>query len=88
MSYLFLVLYYLLAIYDLFFWVRAICSWVPSFRESKVYYISYKLTEPILRPVRDLLFRMEFARRCPIDLSFLAVVLILSGLMRICAMLA
>ena len=74
--------------FDMLLLVRAICSWVPSFRESMVYRFSYIVTEPILRPVRELLFRIDFVRRCPIDLSFLVVVLLANGLMRITAYLA
>lgn len=73
-----LVIYCLLSAFELLLFVRAICSWVSYFRESRVYSFAYKLTEPILRPVRDALFRIEWVRRCPIDLSFLLVVIITS----------
>lgn len=77
---LFLLLNVVLYVFDLLLIVRAICSWVPSFRESMVYRMSFSVTEPILRPVRDLLFRIEWVRRCPIDLSFIAVILIINAL--------
>jgi YggT family protein len=82
MGYLFYVLNTVLYVFDLLLLVRAVCSWVPSFRESMVYRYAFIITEPVLRPVRDLLYRAEWARRCPIDLSFLVVILlvnILSG---------
>ena len=68
----------ILYVFDLFLLVRAVCSWVPSFRQSMVYNLSYTVTEPILRPIRDLLHRAEWARRCPIDLSFLVVILLVN----------
>ncbi len=82
MGLLFYLLNTVLYAFDLILLVRAVCSWVPSFRESAVYRFSYTVTEPILSPIRDLLYRFEWARRCPIDLSFLVVILlvnILSG---------
>ena len=81
------IIFYLLNtvfyIFDLLLLVRAVCSWVPSFRESVVYRASYTVTEPILRPIRDLLYKIEWVRRCPIDLSFLVVVLLIQGMMSI-----
>lgn len=85
---IFYILNTIIYIFDLLLLVRAICSWVPSFRESIVYRFSFTITEPVLRPVRDLLFRIDWVRRCPIDLSFLVVVLIAHGLMRITSYLA
>ena len=72
------VLSVVLSIFEICLLVRAICSWVPSFRDSRVYEFVYKITEPILRPIRDAFMRWEFARRCPIDLSFLVVVILVS----------
>ncbi|MBQ7224970.1 MAG: YggT family protein [Clostridia bacterium] len=77
---IFYILSSLLYVFDLFLLVRAICSWVPSFRESMIYRLTYTVTEPILRPVRDLLYNWEWARRCPIDLSFIVVVLLVNAL--------
>lgn len=85
---IFYILNTIIYVFDMLLLVRAVCSWVPSFRESMVYRFSYKVTEPILRPVRELLFRIEFVRNCPIDLSFLVVVLLANGLMRITSYLA
>lgn len=72
------VLAILLYAFDFLLFVRAICSWVMSFRNSFVYNLSYTITEPILSPVRKLLWKMDFVRRCPIDLSFLVVVILTS----------
>lgn len=63
---------------DLLLLVRAICSWVPNFRDSMVYNLSYTVTEPLLKPLRKLMWKMDWARRCPFDLSFLALCILTS----------
>ena len=78
MAVVFYLINTVLYIFELFMIARAICSWIPSSRDSMIYRISYTVTEPILRPVRDLLFKLEWARRCPIDLSFIAVILLIN----------
>lgn len=82
-SYLATILMGLLYVFDILLFVRAICSWIPSSRGSYVFRFSFAVTEPVLRPVRDVFMRWEFARRCPIDLSFLAVLLLNSLLQRL-----
>lgn len=88
MGILFYLLNTALYVFDLLLLVRAVCSWVPSFRESAVYRLSYTATEPILRPIRDLLYNIEWVRRCPIDLSFLVVILIVNVLSGVTSTLA
>lgn len=70
----------LLSVFDLILLARAICSWFPAARESAVYRFAYTVTEPVLRPVRDFLFKFEWVRRCPIDLSFLVVIVLVNML--------
>ena len=88
MGILFSLLNTLLYAFDLLLLVRAVCSWVPSSRGSMVYRFSYTITEPVLKPIRDLLYRAEWARRCPIDLSFLVVILIVNLLSGVTSTLA
>lgn len=57
--------------------VRAVLSWVMPDRSSKISQIVYSLTEPVIYPIRRFLSRFSFVRTCPIDLSFLAAVLLL-----------
>ena len=80
MSIIFYLLNSILYVFDIFLLVRAVCSWVPSFRESMVYRVTFAVTEPILSPIRDMLMRFEWARRCPIDLSFIVVILLVNVL--------
>lgn len=88
MGIIFTLINVILYVFDLLLIVRAICSWVDSFRQSMVYRFAFTVTEPILRPVRDLLFKIEWVRRCPLDLSFLAVVLLVNALMSVTSYLA
>ena len=62
--------------FDLLLLANAICSWVPEWRMSKVYIYSSRIIDPILQPIRKFMWRFDFARRCPIDLSFIVLVLI------------
>ena len=67
----------LLSLFEIVLIVRAICSWVPYFRESKVNQLAMIVTEPIVSPIRNALFKISFMRRCPIDLSFIFLYLII-----------
>ncbi|MBO5261469.1 MAG: YggT family protein [Clostridia bacterium] len=80
MGIIFYLLNTILYLFDICLLVRAVCSWIPSCRDLTVYRISYTVTEPILRPIRDMLFRIDWIRRCPLDLSFLVVILIVNVL--------
>ena len=62
--------------FDLLLLANAICSWVPEWRMSKVYIYSSRIIDPILQPIRKFMWRFDWARRCPIDLSFIVLVLI------------
>lgn len=77
------VLTSVLSVFELCLFIRAICSWIPSARDSRIYYFFYRVTEPILRPIRDAMMRWELVRRCPIDLSFLVVIVLISVAQRL-----
>ena len=62
--------------FDLLLLAHAICSWVPEWRNTKVYIFSCKIVEPVLGPIRKFMWRFDWARRMPIDLSFLVLVLL------------
>lgn len=66
----------LLYAFDILLLVNAVCSWVPEWRMSKVYIYSSRIIDPILSPIRKFMWRFDFARRCPIDLSFIILVLL------------
>ncbi|SHJ57315.1 YggT family protein [Tepidibacter formicigenes] len=58
---------YFVEFLELMILIRVIMSWVPNARYSRFYDIVYSLTEPILGPVRDLMFR--YLNTGPIDFS-------------------
>ena len=43
------------AILDLFVWARVILSWVPHNQYNEITRTVYYVTEPLLRPLRDLI---------------------------------
>lgn len=79
------VLSILLYAFDFLLLARAVCSWVPDFRSSRIYNLSFAITEPVLKPIRKLMWKWDFARRCPLDLSFLAVCILTTLLDRLLA---
>ena len=66
--------------------VRAVMSWIMPGDANRFTEFVYGITEPVIAPVRRLLFRVDFCRRCPVDLSFLVVLMlveILRGFVRL-----
>ncbi len=57
--------------------IRAVMSWVMPDGGSRIWQVVYGLTEPVIMPFRQLLFKFRFVQTCPLDLSYLAVVLLL-----------
>ena len=43
------------AILDLFVWARVILSWVPHNQYNEITRTVYNVTEPLLKPIRDLI---------------------------------
>ena len=43
------------AIFDLFVWSRVILSWIPHNPYNEITKTVYTVTEPLLRPLRDLI---------------------------------
>lgn len=67
----------LLRLFEFFMFARAIFSWFPQARDSKVYEFLYYVTEPIIMPFRSLLNRFDAIRTIPLDISFLCAFLTL-----------
>ena len=70
------VISFFLYAFDFLLLVHAVCSWVPEWRMSKVYTLSSKIVDPLLMPIRRIMMRFDWARRCPIDLSFIVLVIL------------
>jgi YggT family protein len=61
----------LLYLLEFMMFARAILSWFPNARGSKVAEFLYWVTEPIIQPFRRLCDRFESLRMLPIDIAFL-----------------
>ena len=77
MSIILNVVLYLISFYDLVLLGRVVVSWIPYFQGTAIDHFCFSLTEPVLVPIRNLLFRFEWVRRCPLDISVLVLFLIL-----------
>ena len=62
------------AILDLFVWARVILSWIPHNKYNEITRTVYNVTEPLLRPIRDLIP----ASSMNIDISPFILLLILN----------
>ena len=67
----------LLRIYELLFIVRAILSWIPQIQGSGLSYFLHSVTEPVLAPIRKVLFKIPFFAGIPIDFSILVAFLLI-----------
>lgn len=68
----------LIGILQVAMFIRAIMSWIPGLDDNKFGDFLYALTEPVIAPVRAVLFRFRFFSELPIDMSFLIAYLLLS----------
>lgn len=57
--------------------VRAILSWIPPVRRSRFFWFLNKITEPFLRPIRNVLYKISWMRQVPIDFSSLILFIII-----------
>lgn len=64
-------------LYELMLIARAILSWLPLGFSNPIVQFLYSMTEPLLAPVRNFLFRFPFFQSLPIDLSPLLVFVLL-----------
>lgn len=74
----------ILRLFEILLFIRAILSWFPIDRDNVVSRFLESATEPILLPVRKLLFRIPALQNFPFDLSYIVVFLLiqlLSGLL-------
>ncbi|MDP3385610.1 MAG: YggT family protein [Eubacteriales bacterium] len=70
-------IYRLFSLIELLILARIIMSYIPSLRTSKFYEIIFQLTEPILFPIRELLYKIGLNKGM-IDFSPIAAFLLLS----------
>ena len=68
----------LISLVEWLIFFRVLASWFPQVQASKLGQLLYAVTEPILAPCRDFLFRFRSLRALPIDFSPILVFVILS----------
>ena len=74
-----IIIYYILLFFELILLARVLLSWFPNFdRSNPIVSFIYDVTEPILKPIRDLLPQTGM-----IDFSPLIVFLIITVLMQV-----
>ena len=66
----------LIEIFELILLADVIASWVIRDPFNKVRRILDSIVEPVLAPIRALLFKFAFFRNCPIDFSTLIAFLL------------
>jgi len=69
-----------LHIYELLFVVRVFISWIPISRGNKLFELIYAATEPVLAPIRALLYKIPGVSGLPIDFSVLVAYIIIDVL--------
>ena len=72
-------------IINLLLLVRAVCSWIPELRYGKIHGFAYRLTEPMLAPIRRFLLKFDIFRQIPFDMSFIALYYLLKFFLKILA---
>ena len=74
-----IIIYYLLVLFQLILVARVLLSWFPNVdRNHPLIQLVFDITEPVLRPIRDLL-----PQGMMLDLSPLIVILILNVLLQV-----
>lgn len=67
----------LLRVYELLFIVRALLSWFPGANTGGIGEFLYAVTEPILAPIRQVLWKIPFLQGIPIDFSVLVAYILI-----------
>ena len=74
-----IIIYYILTLFEFVLLARVLLSWFPNFdRSNPIIRFIYDITEPILKPVRNLLPQTGM-----VDFSPLVVFLIITVLIRL-----
>lgn len=64
--------------------IRAVLSWIPSIpRNNPIIVLLVQMTEPLLRPIRELIARSSFGRNSMIDISPLILYLLIEVARRV-----
>lgn len=77
LQYLGRIVLWALSLFQTVLIVRAILSWIPPVRRSRFFWVLDKITEPFLRPIRNILYKISWMRQLPIDFSSLILFIII-----------
>lgn len=67
----------LLRVYELLFIARALLSWFPGANTGGIGEFLYSVTEPLLAPIRQVLWKIPFLQGIPIDFSVLVAYILI-----------
>ena len=82
-AYLRMFIYAVLGIYEYLFIARAILSWFPMLHGNPIVGFLHSITEPILAPIRAVLWKIPGLDSIPLDFSVLVAFLLIEVLRRI-----
>lgn len=60
---------YLIDIISILIVVRSVLSWLPLGGDNAINNFLITMTEPVIAPVRKLLYKFEFSREMPVDFA-------------------
>jgi YggT family protein len=81
MGFVFMIIYWVLQLFELVLLARVLLSWFPDIdRSHPIIRLLFDITEPVLRPVREMLPQSTM-----IDFSPLIVFLVIQVLLRVLA---
>ena len=66
-----------LKLFEIVVIVRAVLSWFPDARRSTFARVVYNITEPVYKPVRNILAKSIFNERIPFDISPIIIILLI-----------
>ena len=72
-----------LKLFEILIVIRAILSWFPDARRTTFAKVIHNITEPIYKPVRNLLAKSIFNERIPFDISPIIIILIIELILQI-----
>lgn len=73
-------IYYLINLLSILIVVRALISWLPLSENNKFNSFLITMTEPVMAPIRKLLYKFEFTRELPVDFSPIVAILVLGAI--------
>ena len=76
-------IFVLLGIYEYLFIARAILSWFPMLHGNPIVGFLHAITEPVLAPIRTVLWKIPGLDSLPLDFSVLVAYLLIEVLRRI-----